>query len=118
MLAETGESVILDASWSDERQRALTRQLADHVAADIVELHVDAPFPVAAARIDARRTAGDDPSDATREVAAELARRFHPWPQATRIDTTRPIATCVDHARDLVIEASGTGTGTTREAGT
>jgi aminoglycoside phosphotransferase family enzyme/predicted kinase len=90
LLLERGESVILDASWSDVDQRLGARRLAEAVVADLVELRVDAPAPVAAARIAARRAAGGDPSDVTVEVAAALGARFDPWPEATIIETTGP----------------------------
>ena len=62
--------------------------MAEATAADLVELRVDAPPAVAAARIAARRAAGGDPSDVTVEVAAELAARFAPWPEAIVVDAT------------------------------
>ena len=70
----------------------------DQAAADLVELQVDAPPAVAAARIAARRAAGGDASDATVDVAAHLRGRFDPWPEAVVVDTTRPLGECVRQA--------------------
>ncbi|MFN0091300.1 MAG: AAA family ATPase, partial [Acidimicrobiales bacterium] len=68
-LAARGESAILDASWLDPVRRAELAAAAEAAAADLVELQVQAPPALAAARIRARRAAGGDPSDATEEVA-------------------------------------------------
>jgi hypothetical protein len=83
-----GESVILDASWTDARQREAAATLARQTASDLVELRCEAPTPVAAERIRRRLRAARDPSDATPEVAALLAARASPWPGATTVDTT------------------------------
>jgi aminoglycoside phosphotransferase family enzyme/predicted kinase len=82
-----GESVILDASWTDAHCRAAAALVAEETSADLLELRCDAPPGVAAERI-RRRERGDDPSDATPEVAAAMAARVHPWPSATALDTS------------------------------
>ena len=82
-----GETVVLDASWSEERWRALARAAAGRVHADVVELRCDVPADVAAERIRARAAAGADPSDATPAVAAAMAATADPWPGATTIPT-------------------------------
>ena len=64
VLLARGESVILDASWIDDRQRAATRSFAVEVGAEMVELRCTCPADLAAARIAARRAAGDRESDA------------------------------------------------------
>ena len=89
---ERGESVVLDASWASGQQRAAARALAAAVGADVVELRCDAPSAVAAARTAQRAAAGTDPSDADAEVARRMAQTFDPWPQATDVDTDRPLA--------------------------
>lgn len=85
---EHGESVVLDATWNDDAQRAAARALADEVAADLVELRCVLPPEIAAARVAARERRGDDVSDATVDVARELAARAEPWPSARDIDTS------------------------------
>lgn len=52
---------------------------------------------MAAERIEARAGTGD-PSDATVEVAALMARAFATWPQATTIDTTASVQESVARA--------------------
>lgn len=106
-----GESVVLDASWTDHETRAAARDLAGSAAADLVELRLDAPPEVVAARITARRSAGGDASDATVEVAEHLRRRAHPWPEATTLDTSGPLDTSLGRALDAVGEAGAVGEG-------
>ena len=83
-----GESVILDASWTDAEWRAKVHSLAEEGHTDLVELHCSAPPSVAAARIRQRAAAGGDPSDATPEIAAAMAAVEASWPTATKIDTS------------------------------
>jgi hypothetical protein len=83
-----GETVVLDASWSSADQRARARQVATDGAATLVELRCDAPADVAAARMARRAADGDDPSDATPMIAAQMAAHADPWPEATTVATT------------------------------
>lgn len=92
---ERGESVVLDASWSDERWRAAARALAADTSSDVVELRCCAPAPVAAARTAERAAAGTDPSDADADVARRMAAAFDAWPTAAVVDTDRPPADVV-----------------------
>ena len=91
-----GESVVLDASWSSAAMRELAREAARATASDLVEVRCDAPVDVAAERIAVRRPGGASASEATPAIAEEMARRFEPWPEATTIDTARPLAHVVD----------------------
>lgn len=98
-LLERGETVVLDASWHDERARALARQLAVATHSELSELCCITSGDVAAARIRARASAGGDPSDATPEVAQAMARVWDPWPSALVVDTTGPLEQTVTEAR-------------------
>lgn len=82
-----GVPVVLDASWSDERQRHLARDLADRAGAELVELRCAVDAETAAERIRARLAAGTDVSRATPEVAALMAADADPWPEAVTVDT-------------------------------
>jgi aminoglycoside phosphotransferase family enzyme/predicted kinase len=82
VLLSHGESVILDASWSDANRRAAARDIARSTHSDLVEISCVVPREVAVARITARVAAGRDPSDATVEVAALIAEEADPWPSA------------------------------------
>jgi uncharacterized protein len=88
VLLERGVSVVLDATWNDRRNRAAALALAEATSTDLVELRCAAPVAVTAARMAARARTGDDASDATVEIARELARHEDPWPTATSIDTS------------------------------
>lgn len=85
-LLSLGEPVIVDATWASARHRLAAAGVATAAAADLVQLHCDAPAGVAARRLSARR---GDSSDASQEIARELAAAWAPWPGATRIDTSR-----------------------------
>ena len=97
-----GETVILDASWSDARWRDSARRIAGADCADVVELRCTAPEALAAERLVARAAAGGDPSDATPVVAASMAADENPWPTAAIIDTTRDPSTSLADALDHV----------------
>lgn len=84
----SGMQVVLDASWSTDDRRELVRALGRRRRAALVELCTTAPTEVAARRVERRRRAGVDASEATPEVARRLAERRDPWPTAEVIDTT------------------------------
>lgn len=83
-----GHSVVLDATWYDGGHREQARAVAEAAVADVVELRCTLPPDVAAERIVSRHRAGGDASDATPEVAREIALRMDPWPEAVGIDTS------------------------------
>jgi aminoglycoside phosphotransferase family enzyme/predicted kinase len=82
-----GETVVLDASWTDEAHRAEARRVAEATASDIVELRCVAPREVAAERLAARAAAGGDASDADAAIAAAMAAMADPWPTSVAIDS-------------------------------
>jgi uncharacterized protein len=84
-LLERGESVIIDASWLARPHRAAAAALAEHASADLVQLRCAAPPPLAAQRMKNRAA---DASDADAAIAAQLATRQDPWPEAITIDTS------------------------------
>jgi predicted kinase len=91
-----GETVIVDASFHDASRREAARQLAAAAGAALTELVCVAPAALSDRRLQARdRT---HPSDATPDVAREMARAFAPWPQATVLDTTEPLDQTVRRA--------------------
>jgi aminoglycoside phosphotransferase family enzyme/predicted kinase len=98
-----GESVVLDASWSDPDRRAAATRVARETSADLLALRCDLPAPRAIERVRARAAAGGDASDATPEVTRLLHERFAPWPEATRVDTgvspARAVAAALDALR-------------------
>ena len=82
-----GETVVLDASWGEERWRELARSVATRTHAELFELRCTVGPDVAARRIRARAAAGADPSDATPAIATAMAATADPWPGAVTIDT-------------------------------
>ncbi|HKE72481.1 MAG TPA: AAA family ATPase, partial [Acidimicrobiales bacterium] len=82
-----GESVVLDASWVDERRRAEARALAADRCADTIEVRCAVASELAAERIRRRTARGGDASDATPEIAVALAAAEDPWPGAVALDT-------------------------------
>lgn len=88
-LLESGEPVILDASWTAARHRAAAAGLAGQTVSALGELRCEAPIGMLAHRIAERRAAGRSLSEATPEVMHQMALREDPWPTATAIDTAR-----------------------------
>lgn len=86
---EMGESVVLDATWSDRRLRDAATAAAVATHADLVQFRCVAPADVAVERLRVRNRAAGDVSDATPEIAREMFLRSDAWPDARRIDTTR-----------------------------
>ncbi|HVM53600.1 MAG TPA: AAA family ATPase [Acidimicrobiales bacterium] len=80
-----GETVILDATWLDDRWRRAARVVAATTHADLAELELVVPIEVLAARIGSR---GGDPSDATPEIARRMLATASPWPEAHRLDAS------------------------------
>ncbi|WP_254699190.1 bifunctional aminoglycoside phosphotransferase/ATP-binding protein [Rhodococcus sp. SGAir0479] len=84
-----GESVVLDASWTDAARRQRAADVAAAHLADLVPIQCTAPAGVTELRLRERAVTGrDHDSEATPDVANTMARRADPWPGATRIDTS------------------------------
>jgi aminoglycoside phosphotransferase family enzyme/predicted kinase len=99
-LAAHGQTVVLDASWTERRWREAARRAAGEVAAELVELRCDAPPGIAEARLQHRRANAADASEATVEVARALRQRQEPWPEATTLDTNGPLERVLARALD------------------
>ncbi len=93
-----GESVVLDASWIDRRQRARAARLARDAYADLSELLTVAPMAVAADRMTARAVSRLDASDADADIAAAMRVACDPWPRARQIDTSGSLDEALDRA--------------------
>jgi predicted kinase len=97
-----GETVVLDASWGEERWRELARAVATRTHADLTEVRCEVGADIAAERIRSRATIGRDPSDATPDIAAAMAATADPWPTATTIRTGGPPGMTVAEALDAI----------------
>lgn len=98
-LIEHGESVVLDASWSNADERDAARRIAQATRAGLTELRCEAPTEVTASRITSRV---NDVSDATAGVAARMADQFAPWPEGIAIDTSGPPASAMAQAWEVL----------------
>jgi uncharacterized protein len=87
-LLELGESVVLDASWSDGRWRDAARAVARETHSDLHELSCEVAPEEAARRMELRARVAADASDATPEIARRMAAVADPWPEAVTIDTS------------------------------
>ncbi|MGX1372660.1 aminoglycoside phosphotransferase family enzyme/predicted kinase [Streptomyces canus] len=94
-LLASGESVVLDATWSSTEQRAAARRVAERTSADLVALHCQVPGEVSAARLSTR---APGPSDADLAVAAAIAAGEPAWPEAVTVDTSGPVEAAVSRA--------------------
>jgi predicted kinase len=101
-LLALGEHVVLDATWADEAERSLARDVAAQTWSDLVELVCTLPRDQADDRIRQRAVAGRDLSEATPAVAAAMATRFAPWREATAISTAAPARATLAAALELL----------------
>jgi aminoglycoside phosphotransferase family enzyme/predicted kinase len=83
-----GESVILDASWTDSRWRLQAAVAAARHEATLVEIVCVAPPEVAERRIQNRSHDREGMSDATPAVARQMATDADTWPTAHQLDCT------------------------------
>ncbi|MGS0685615.1 bifunctional aminoglycoside phosphotransferase/ATP-binding protein [Nakamurella sp. GG22] len=84
-LLALGESVVLDASWTEAAFRADAVEVARQFSADLLQFECRAPPEVRHRRL-ARRRAGISDADAT--VADLMGHDAAAWPEAVGIDTT------------------------------
>ncbi len=98
-----GQSVVLDASWTDAELRSAAARVADATSSDLVELRCEVDPAVADARVERRRREGHDASDADRTVAAVLRAAADPWPGATTVDTSGAPPTALELAWDATM---------------
>lgn len=93
-LLAMGESVVLDASWSEATHRSLARAAAERTSSDLVELECRTPVGVAAHRLASR----DVISDADQVVASAMRGSFAAWPEAVQVDTDTELEVCLSDA--------------------
>jgi aminoglycoside phosphotransferase family enzyme/predicted kinase len=91
-----GQSVVLDASWTDSAHRDEARRLAGRCGAALLEIECVAPAEVAMERVRARRERAEGPSDATPELARTASRERQAPPTARVLDTHRPLEAVID----------------------
>ncbi|WP_189940929.1 bifunctional aminoglycoside phosphotransferase/ATP-binding protein [Streptomyces aurantiogriseus] len=94
-LLSSGESVVLDATWSHAGQREAALRMAERTSADLVALHCRVPGDVSASRLSSRASGT---SDADLDVATAMAAAEPPWREAVAIDTSGPLESAVVQA--------------------
>nr|WSY49741.1 AAA family ATPase [Streptomyces sp. NBC_00886] len=104
-LLSAGESVVLDATWSDQAQREAAQRVAERTSTNLVALHCHVPDDVSAARLRARAFG---PSDADLGIATAMAAREPAWPEAVAIDTSGSLESAVARAL-AAVRPWGTG---------
>jgi predicted kinase len=90
-----GRSVVIDASWSEDRRRAEMAALAGATSSELVAFRCSVAPGVAAARASARAESGLDASDVAGDMARTLGARFADWPEAAVVDTAADPGTIV-----------------------
>jgi aminoglycoside phosphotransferase family enzyme/predicted kinase len=93
-----GRPVILDGTWRDPRQRHLARALAAQTASTLLEIVCWTSVDAAVDRVQGRQAGA---SDATPQIARELAVRDDTWDTAHPIDTSQALSDCTDQAEKL-----------------
>ncbi|MEU8233173.1 AAA family ATPase [Actinoplanes sp. NPDC048967] len=100
-LLERGETVVLDASWTDAGHRRAARDLAGETHSAVVELRCAAGAATVVDRL-ARRTG--DASDADASIAAAMSADADPWPQARQIITDQVPDRSAERALAVITE--------------
>ncbi|MGE0796181.1 MAG: AAA family ATPase [Microbacteriaceae bacterium] len=108
-LLRGGESVVLDATWMDAGLRQRAGAVALDTVADLTEIRCVLPPDVAADRMRARLSDGQDPSDATPEIAATMAEADDGWRGDLVIDTSGPPEEVLRVAWDRLCGHPGAG---------
>nr|WP_202425273.1 bifunctional aminoglycoside phosphotransferase/ATP-binding protein [Streptomyces sp. HUCO-GS316] len=98
-LLSRGESVVLDATWSDAGEREAALRMAERTHADLVALHCQVPGDTMSARLASRAHGA---SDADLDVATAMAATEPPWPEAVSIDTSGSLEAAVVQALAVI----------------
>ncbi|WP_345414495.1 AAA family ATPase [Pseudonocardia xishanensis] len=98
LLLGQGESVVLDASWTDAGWRERAADVAERASARLLRFVCTAPVEELARRIMTRRT---PISDATPGIALAMAEVAAPWPEAVEIATTELPSACAVRAQQV-----------------
>jgi hypothetical protein len=87
-----GRSVVLDATFARAADRRRAASLGRSVGGVFVAAECRCPARVARDRLAARSRPGyAGPSDAGWDIYRAMRRSFEPWPEAVRVDTTKPL---------------------------
>ncbi|GAA1156362.1 AAA family ATPase [Streptomyces hebeiensis] len=98
-LLSAGESVVLDATWTDGAHRAAAARAAERCDADVIAFRCEVPSDLTARRL---RERPPGPSDAGPAVVDALATTADPWPEATVVNTSGALEAAVARASGLI----------------
>ncbi len=101
VLLRSGESVVLDASWTSDAHRSLVRDLAATRGVELIQFECHLDQAIAKERVVRRMADGWNPSDATPQIIDHLGSKRDAWPEAMPLDASKPI----DEVMDSAIEA-------------
>ena len=102
LLLERGESVLVDATFTDLESRRLATNVAIGTDSRLVCLECQAPPDLAADRAQRRHEVGGDASEADAATARALASGREPWPEAVTIDTARDVGAEIYRAEQAI----------------
>jgi predicted kinase len=97
-----GESVVLDASWTDAGVRELAARVAEETSVDLMEIMCTTEPCVAYQRIGNRILGGANASDATAQIARRMKEEADAWPSACRVDTTYSLRETMNVVRKVI----------------
>jgi uncharacterized protein len=110
-----GQSVVLDASFTDQRWRDAAWLAAEATKSDLLAVRCAVPAGVAEARLRSRAR-GTDPSDATPEILRRMTVDADSWPEAATVMTAGAPSAAVDQVVTLLREVTS-GPGGTAASG-
>ncbi len=97
-----GESIILDATWSRAQGRERAMDMARETGSELVELECELAPVLVAERLKGRLADPTDASDATVEIAQDLAARRDPWPSAEPINMALRVEVTTEQALEVI----------------
>ncbi|MFC5994987.1 AAA family ATPase [Pseudonocardia hispaniensis] len=97
-LLARGESVILDASWTSALHRQEAEKLAKDTHSELIQLECRTSTEVAAQRLRSRPVGS---SDATAQIAAQMAVAADEWPDAVILSTSGTVEESLRHATSV-----------------
>jgi predicted kinase len=103
-LLDLGETVIVDATFSDAGLRTRFREVAARSRAAAVELQCVAPPSTVRARLLARETHPDALSDAGISVGHRISMGFEAWPEAATVDASGSCDAAASFALETVTQ--------------
>jgi len=106
LILRSGDSVVIDASWTRGEHRDQARKIAAKHAAELIEVECRVDPGVARERVARRLADAWNLSDATPAIVDHLESIHDPWPEAFSLDTGRPIDETIGELVHIVLESN------------